>query len=323
MKKKINKNPKLGIYFILGIGLLLLGTLFTPATKETAIFKDPVVEPTQSIKETPTALNEMKIHFIDVGQGDAILIESNKHYMLIDAGENNKGSDVVNYLKDKGVNKLDYVLGTHPHSDHIGGLDTIINSFTIDKVIMPDITHTTKTFEDVLDAIANRNLKITKAVVGNRYSIGSASFIIISPNDTTYSDLNNYSVGIKLTNGNNSFLLAGDAEELSEEEMMKNGIDLSADVLKLGHHGSSYSSSSNFLDVVSPTYAMICVGTDNQYNHPNIDTLQKMVDRNIQIFRTDKQGTVIFTSDGERVIVDSNAYQVTNEDLTETAPSKE
>lgn len=322
MIKKINKKHKLGICIILGIGLLLLETIFTPATKETAINKNPIVGPTQSIKETSTAINEMKVHFIDVGQGDAILIESNKHYMLIDAGENSKGTDVVNYLKDKGVNELDYVLGTHPHSDHIGGLDTIINSFTIGKLIMPDITHTTKTFEDVLDAIANRNLKITKAVVGNEYSIGSASFIIISPNDTTYSDLNNYSVGIKLTNGNNSFLLTGDAEELSEEEMMKNGIDLSADVLKLGHHGSSYSSSSNFLDVVNPTYAMICVGANNQYHHPNIEILQKMVDRNIQVFRTDKQGTVVFTSDGEHVTVSSDAYQVTNEDLTETTPTK-
>lgn len=261
--------------------------------------------------------SNMKVHFIDVGQGDATLIESNKHYMLIDAGENNTGSVVVSYLKDQGVEKLDYVIGTHPHSDHIGGLDTVIDSFTIGKVIMPDITHTTKTFEDVLDAIANKNLKITKAVVGKEYTLGTASFIIISPNGTSYSDLNDYSVGIKLTNGNNSFLLTGDAEELSEQEMLRNGIDLSADVLKLGHHGSSYSSADSFLDAVKPTYAMISAGMDNQYDHPNIETLQAMFERKIKVYRTDKQGTVIFTSDGEHITVDSDAYTITSLEISD------
>jgi competence protein ComEC len=257
----------------------------------------------------------MEVHFIDVGQGDAILIEEGNSTMLIDAGENNKGNTVVDYLKSQNVNELDYVIGTHPHSDHIGGLDTVLNTIPVKKVIMPSITHTSKTFEDVLDAIAKNNLTITPAVVGDRYWLGAASFTIIAPNASSYEELNNYSVGIKLTYGSNSFLLTGDAEKLSEEEMQKNGIDLSADVLKLAHHGSAYSSSKKFLDAVNPSYAVISVGADNDYGHPHADTLRAIQDRNIKLYRTDRQGTIVFASDGKNISVNTEDYQITDSDL--------
>jgi competence protein ComEC len=183
---------------------------------------------------------------------------------------------------------------------------------------MPDVVHTTKTFEDVLDAISEKGLKITKAIAGNTYSLGTTSFTIVAPNGSDYDELNDYSVGIKFINGENSFLLTGDAEKISETEMLHNGIDLSADVLKLGHHGSSTSSQEDFLDEVQPDYAVISAGIDNSYGHPHVETLQKLKDRNIEVFRTDLQDTIIFTSDGEHITVNKEPYSITQSDLSRT-----
>ena len=194
--------------------------------------------------------NSMEVHFLDVGQGDSALIRSGEHTMLIDAGENDQGDVVVSYLKDLGIKRLDYVIGTHPHSDHIGGLDTVIRAFDVGTVILPPKEHTTKTFEDVLDAIEEKGLSITKPVVGTKYSLGNASFCIIAPNGDYGDDLNNWSVGLRITNGDCSFLFTGDAESQAESaDMAANGISLKSDVLKLGHHGSSTSSSPLFLDL--------------------------------------------------------------------------
>ena len=259
--------------------------------------------------------NIMEVHFIDVGQGDSILIEIGDSAMLIDAGENNQGSTVVKYLQSQDIDHLDYVIGTHPHSDHIGGLDTVIDSIPVENIILPQVAHTTKTFEDVLNAVEAAGKQLTKPRVGDTYSLGSATFTIIAPNSEEYEDLNNYSVGIKLNHGNNSFLFTGDAEKLSENEMLKNGIDLSADVLKLGHHGSTNSSSSDFLDAVNPEYAIICAGVGNEYGHPHVEILQDMLDLNIKIYRTDLQGTVVFTSDGRHISVNAHEYIVSEEDL--------
>jgi competence protein ComEC len=297
--------------FISRVGIIILLALLSLFIK----FQSDPKEETATKLTNQT--DNLEVHFIDVGQGDSIFIEIKDSCMLIDAGENNKGTTVLNYLEDQNVDKLDYVIATHPHSDHIGGLDTVLRSISADKVIMPDVTHTTATFEDVLDVLEEKGMKITKAKVGDKYRLGPASFEIISPNSDSYEDLNNYSVGIKLTYGNNSFLLAGDAEKLSEEEMLKNGIDLSSDVLKLGHHGSAYSSCSDFLDAVNPEYAVISVGADNEYGHPHAATMQAMKDRNIKIYRTDKQGTVVFTSDGNTISVNTDAYEITEDDLTD------
>lgn len=252
-------------------------------------------------KDNDTDLGKMKVHFIDVGQGDSILIESNGSYLLIDAGENNKGNIVVDYLKSVGVTQLDYVIGTHPHSDHIGGLDTVLNNFTTDKVIMPNVAHNTATFEDVLTAISKQGLKITKPVVGTEYQLGEATFTIIGPNSKEYDDLNDYSVGVKLTHGDMSFVFTGDSDSLAEGEMVSNGLDISAGVLKLAHHGSRYSNTDAFLNSVSPSIAVITVGEGNSYGHPHQEVLDAMKERGITVYRTDLSGTIIAVSDGKDV----------------------
>ncbi len=277
---------------------------------------------TAAATPTPAETTFLKVHFIDVDQGDAILIEANGHYMLIDAGQNDKGSTVVKYLNKLGVKRLDYVITTHPHNDHIGGIDTVIDVFKIDNIIMPAVTIDSETYQDVLDAIEAKKVKTTEAKVGNEYNLGEASFIIISPNGTGYDSLNDYSVGIKLTYGSNSFILAGDVQETSEKEMLENGIDLSADVLKLSHHGSSTSNKNSFLDKVDPEYAVISVGTGNKYEHPHSETMQAMKDRKIKVYRTDKQGTIIFTSDGKSISVNAEPYRITTSDITSDEAEK-
>jgi DNA internalization-related competence protein ComEC/Rec2 len=257
----------------------------------------------------------VEVHFIDVGQGDSILIEADNSAMLIDAGENNKGSVVVDYLKSQNIKELYYVIGTHPHSDHIGGLDTVLNSFPVKKVIMPEVSHTTETYEDVLDAVEKNNLTITRPVVGSSYQLGPATFTILAPNSSSYEELNDYSIVLKLTYGNTSFLFTGDAGIASEKEMLKTGLDLSADVLKIGHHGSISSSSKEFLDAVNPSYAMICVGKNNDYGHPHAETLRALKERDIKLYRTDMQGTVVFTSDGKNISVNTDNYIITDNDL--------
>ena len=277
---------------------------------------------TATATPAPAETSFLKVHFIDVDQGDAILIDANGHYMLIDAGQNDKGATVVKYLNKLGIKKLDYVIATHPHNDHIGGIDTVIDAFPINNLIMPAVTIDSETYQDVLNAIEAKKVKTTKAKVGNKYNLGDASFIIISPNGTGYDSLNDYSVGIKLTYGANSFLLAGDIQETSEKEMLENGIDLSADVLKLSHHGSSTSNKNSFLDKVDPEYAVISVGTGNKYEHPHSETMQAMKDRAVNVYRTDEQGTIIFTSDGSAITVNAEPYIITTSDITSDEAEK-
>ena len=248
-----------------------------------------------------TADGFLKVHFIDVGQGDSILAEADGHFLLIDAGENDQGETVVSYLKQAGVHKLDYVIGTHPHSDHIGGLDDVLNAFPAETLILPPKEHTTKTFEDVLDAAAAQNLKLTKPVPGTSYPLGDAQFTILSPLKDYGDDLNNWSVGIRLVFNDTSFIMCGDAEELAETDMVNSGEVLSADVLKAGHHGSSTSSCEAFLKKVSPPWAVIQCGKDNSYGHPHRETLEKLQKNGIQILRTDQLGTIIASSDGSSV----------------------
>ncbi|HEX9062011.1 MAG TPA: ComEC/Rec2 family competence protein [Clostridia bacterium] len=244
---------------------------------------------------------KLKLFFLDVGQADSILIRTGSSSMLIDAGNNPDGEDVVNYIRNEGVKKLDYVIGTHPHEDHIGGMDDVVNSFDIGKIYMPEASANTRTYADVITAVKNKGLKITRPVPGTNFKLGDAEVTILAPNGKKYDDLNNYSIAVKIVFGKTSFLLTGDAQIESENEMLQKGFDLKADVLKLGHHGSHTSTGPEFLKAVSPEYAVISCGKDNDYGHPHRETMEKLEKANIKVYRTDECGTIICTSDGKSI----------------------
>ncbi len=245
----------------------------------------------------------LKVHFIDVGQGDSMLIQTpNGKAILVDAGENSEGEKIVEYLKAQGIRKLDVLVGTHPHEDHIGGMDLVVDSFDIGRIYMPKKSTTTKTFKDLLNAIKYKNLKVDTAMAGVGIDVDeSVQISMIAPNSNDYEDLNNYSVVIKLTYNNTSFLLTGDAQNISEKEMLSKGYNLKSDVLKVGHHGSHSSTTQKFLKAVSPEYAVISLAKENDYRHPHKETLKKLSDEKIQVFRTDESGTIIALSDGKTI----------------------
>ena len=244
---------------------------------------------------------ELLVHFIDVGQGDSTLLESKGEFVLIDAGENAYGTTVADYLNSRGVKTLRYVIATHPHSDHVGGLDTVISRFAAENFITVETDQSTKTWLDVLDAVDKSGANYIDAVPGTTYTFGAARFTILAPLGNSYEGYNNYSVVTKVTCGSVSFLLAGDAEKQSENEMIDSGADLSADVLKCGHHGSSTSSTAKFLKAVNPSCAVISCGKNNDYGHPHKETLKKLNLLGCQIYRTDEQGTIIARTDGETI----------------------
>lgn len=286
--------------------IFILGALAAPdiLSEEKAVTGQAVRQQsgtvaTGFVEEAGGNAQEMEVHFLDVGQADCILISCGGCHMLVDAGNNQDGEMITEYLKEQGITELDYVIATHPHEDHIGGLDTVIENFGITTLFMPQKVHTTKTFEDVVTAIENHDLSITVPKPGDTYAIGSGSFTILSPVKEDYGEeLNNWSVGIKLVHGSNSFVMCGDAEEEAEEDICLSGLDISADVLKLGHHGSRTSTGELFLKAVNPKYAIISCGRGNDYGHPHRETLEKLQEAGISVFRTDEQGTIIAKSDG-------------------------
>lgn len=246
----------------------------------------------------------LKVHYLDVGQGDSIFIElPNNETMLIDAAEFYQSENIINYLKNLNYQKIDYVIGTHPHTDHIGGLKDIINTFEIGKIYMPKVVSTTKTYESLLMAIKDKNLKINTAKAGTSIIDTDALKInILAPNNSTYTELNNYSVVTKITYGTTKFLFMGDAEKLSENEIKEN---VTADVIKIGHHGSNTSSSIDFIKKVNAKYGIISVGLNNKYNLPKEETITNWENSGTKIYLTSINGTITAISDGTNIKIES------------------
>ena len=246
----------------------------------------------------------LKVHYLDVGQGDSIFVElPNNETMLIDAAESYQSENIINYLKNLNYQKKDYVIGTHPHTDHIGGLKDIINTFEIGKIYMPKVVSTTKTYESLLMAIKDKNLKINTAKAGTSIIDTDALKInILAPNSETYTELNNYSVVTKITYGTTKFLFMGDAEKLSENEIKEN---VTADVIKIGHHGSNTSSSIDFIKKVNAKYGIISVGLNNKYNLPKEETITNWENSGTKIYLTSTNGTIRASSDGTNIKIES------------------
>lgn len=247
--------------------------------------------------------DEMMVSFVDVGQGDCIFVElPNSETMLVDCGVYSQREKVEQFLKDNEVEKIDYLIATHPHADHMGAMSHIINSFEIGKFFMPDKEAGSDAFLNMLEALDENSVDSSFVKVGDViFNQDGARCDVLSPVLDSYDEVNDYSVVLKLTYDDVSFLLTGDAEKHAENLIEG---DLKAEVLKVGHHGSSTSTSEEFLDRVSPDYAVICCGKDNSYGHPHDEVIKSLEERNIEILRTDELGTITILCDGESVEIE-------------------
>lgn len=314
-KKRISKKAVslFGFFLLLAIAVFIYQPI---SDQEASFFHNGLATDTANHSsilnkdQKPNASDEvisgdLQVHFLDVGQGDAIYIElPNGQNMLIDAGSAGTEEKIVAYISQLGYDAIDYLVATHPHEDHIGGMTKVIGSFKIKSFYMPKTDAATRTYEELLQAIRAKGLKIKAAEAGVKImDTANLDIDIISPSRESYNDLNNYSAVIKITYGEIAFLFMGDAEAQAEEAITA---DVKADVLKVGHHGSGYSTGEDFLSRVAPLYAVISVGADNDYGHPAGVTLEKLAKAGATIYRTDQDGIIAMVSDGTKVSVSTD-----------------
>jgi len=325
IKKGDKKGGKKGL--ILGVVLLLIigvgGFFAFQAGLLDGLFDGDETAPAITLMPTPPPAEappmelpdgDLIVTFINVGQGDAILIRDGNSAVLIDAGDQRPGTApiILEYLENAGVTTLNYIVGTHPHADHIGSFATIINSenVTVEAVVKPDQPHTTQVYNRFLTAIEDNNVRIVLAERGERIQTGSIDIMIVAPGprDVPNRNLNNTSVVLHLTHGVNTFLFTGDAEVPSEQNMVTSGLDLSADIMQAGHHGSRTSSSVALVDAVNPSVIAISVGAGNKYGHPHPCVMERFEQIDAQIFRTDELGHLVFVSNGQDVQLPDGTY---------------
>lgn len=286
----------------------------TASQPETEPESEPESEPDSHAESRPDAASassdstnaasgtgEMTVHFMDVGEGDSTLIESQGHFLLMDGGDRDHSSFVVAYLKKQGVSTLDYVIASHFDDDHISGIVGALHVFTVSAMLEPGYTGTTSIYQSLKNIETQKGIVPIVPNVGDNYSMGNISFTVAGPINYTHDEENDNSLCVLVTCGNNRFLFTGDAQETSEKEICGTGISLSADVLEAGHHGSRTSNSGELLNAVSPEYMVLSCGKDNSYGLPDQDVIERIRDKGISLFRTDEQGTILAVSDGTNI----------------------
>jgi len=276
----------------------------THATEQPTPTAQASTEKTTTQNASIPSGQNLTVHFLDVGQGDSILIKYGNKSMLIDAGESDKGEVVSDYLHNQGISTLDYVVATHPHSDHIGGMNDVLNNFKVDHFIDSGYPYTSKTYENMLTTIDKKNIPFETPKRGDKINFASGIDVeVLNPGTSYYSDdLNQNSIILKVTDGKVSFLLMGDAGLEAENDIMKAGYNVDADILKVGHHGSSTASGASFISAVSPDISVIEVGVGNDYGHPHSEILNKL-QKTSKVYRTDLDGTITITTDGSTYTV--------------------
>lgn len=259
------------------------------------------------LADRPATRADLEVHIIDVGQGDSILVASQGKVMLIDSGERDDSNAVEAYLLRHGIHHIDRLIATHPHSDHIGEMAEVIYTFDVDKFMMPVIPDayvpTSKCYEDMLNALDVRKVEVM-APEDTSFELGCCQVQVYTSGIDGSENLNNYSLIVRVTHGKNSFLFTGDCENDEEKALLKKGVDLSAKVLKAGHHGSSTSSSAEFLDAVDPSYSVISCGKVNDFGHPHEETVRRIAKYARQTYITARDGSVVFISDGDGLSVE-------------------
>lgn len=300
--KKIGKNIKTTKgKIIYAVVLVVIAAAVLFAGIKTGLIPNPFekAEPVDGV---------CRVHYIDVGQGDCELIECNGKYMLVDAGENGHETEVMNYLNSHNITKLDYVVASHHHSDHIGGLAEVLEEYEVANVIMPRLseeqTPTNSTYKAFAKALKASNAKVIEAKPGATYDLGGGKVEILGPVTVDVEDLNSTSVVLRFDYGSTSFLFTGDAETDEENTILENGADVDCDVLKVGHHGSTTSSGKKFLDAVSPSICVINCGEGNDYGHPHKEITKRIKNYTGDTYRTDICGDIVITSDGAELTVE-------------------